>query len=103
MALTLAASHEGRIAMNPPYTHISDLAAQAEPPAQGILSRTIYHDEQLKAIVFGFDGDQELFPSWLAREAEREPASVPTGPTGMIGLGPDGGSGAPGAQAGALT
>lgn len=46
--------------MSPAYTHIADLAAQAEPPAQGILSRTIHNDEQLKAVVFGFDQGQEL-------------------------------------------
>jgi quercetin dioxygenase-like cupin family protein len=46
--------------MSPSYTHISDLAAQAEPPAQGILSRTIHNDEQLKAVVFGFDEGHEL-------------------------------------------
>ena len=46
--------------MSPAYTHIANLAAQAEPPAQGILSRTIHNDEQLKAVVFGFDQGQEL-------------------------------------------
>jgi len=46
--------------MSPAYTHIADLAAQAEPPAQGILSRTIHNDEQFKAVVFGFDQGQEL-------------------------------------------
>jgi quercetin dioxygenase-like cupin family protein len=46
--------------MSPAYTHIADLVAQAEPPAQGILSRTIHNDEQLKAVVFGFDQGQEL-------------------------------------------
>jgi len=46
--------------MSAAYTHIADLAALAEPPAQGILSRTIHNDEQLKAVVFGFDQGQEL-------------------------------------------
>ena len=46
--------------MSSAYTHIVDLAVQAEPPAQGILSRTIHNDEQLKALVFGFDQGQEL-------------------------------------------
>ena len=46
--------------MSSAYTHIVDLAVQAEPPAQGILSRTIHNDEQLKAVVFGFDEGQEL-------------------------------------------
>jgi quercetin dioxygenase-like cupin family protein len=46
------------MAMN--YTHILDLAKEAEPPADGILSRTIYQDDQLKAVVFGFGSGQEL-------------------------------------------
>ena len=46
--------------MSTAYTHIADLAAQAEPPEQGILSRTIHNDDQLKAVVFGFDQGQEL-------------------------------------------
>jgi len=28
------------------YTHILDLAKEAEPPADGILSKTIYQDDQ---------------------------------------------------------
>jgi quercetin dioxygenase-like cupin family protein len=42
------------------YTHILDLAKEAEPPADGILSRTIYQDDQIKAVVFGFGQGQEL-------------------------------------------
>jgi quercetin dioxygenase-like cupin family protein len=42
------------------YTHILDLAKEAEPPADGILSRTIYQDDQIKAVVFGFGRGQEL-------------------------------------------
>ena len=42
------------------YTHILDLAKEAEPPADGILSRTIYQDDRLKAVVFGFGQGQEL-------------------------------------------
>jgi quercetin dioxygenase-like cupin family protein len=41
-------------------THILDLAKEAEPPADGILSRTIYQDDQLKAVVFAFGPGQEL-------------------------------------------
>ena len=37
-----------------PYTHISDLAKEAQPPEKGILSRTLYNDEKLKAVIFGF-------------------------------------------------
>ncbi len=46
--------------MNPSYTHIVNLATEAEPPEKGILSRTIYQDDQVKAVVFGFDAGQEL-------------------------------------------
>jgi hypothetical protein len=42
------------------YTHILDLAKEAEPPADGILSRTIFQDDQIKAVVFGFGQGQEL-------------------------------------------
>jgi hypothetical protein len=36
------------------YTHTLDLAKEAEPPANGILSRTVFQDGRLKAVVFGF-------------------------------------------------
>jgi quercetin dioxygenase-like cupin family protein len=36
------------------YTHFLDLAKEVQPPARGILSRTLYNDERLKAVVFGF-------------------------------------------------
>jgi quercetin dioxygenase-like cupin family protein len=42
------------------YTHIASLAEHAEPPPQGILSRTIHQDDQIKGVVFGFDRGQEL-------------------------------------------
>jgi quercetin dioxygenase-like cupin family protein len=42
------------------YTHIFDLAKEAVPPADGILSRTIYQDDQIKAVIFGFGIGQEL-------------------------------------------
>ena len=46
--------------MNNQFTLIADLAAQVEPPADGTLSRTIYRDEHLKAVLFGFSAGQEL-------------------------------------------
>jgi len=55
--------------MNAAYTHIADLAARAEPPAQGILSRTIHDDAQLKAVVFGFDQGQELTEHTASKSA----------------------------------
>jgi hypothetical protein len=42
------------------YTLILDLAKEAEPPAGCILSRTIFQDARLKAVVFGFGQGQEL-------------------------------------------
>jgi quercetin dioxygenase-like cupin family protein len=46
--------------MNAPYTHILDLAKETEPPLGGILSRTVFQDDRLKAVVFGFGQGQEL-------------------------------------------
>ena len=48
--------------MTTAYTHVLDLAREAEPPADGILSRTIYiyQDDHIKAVVFGFGQGQEL-------------------------------------------
>lgn len=39
---------------------IVNLAESVEPPADGIISRTIYNDESLKAVAFGFGVGQEL-------------------------------------------
>lgn len=46
--------------MTTTYTHFLDLAKEAEPPADGVLSKTIYQDDQIKAVVFGFGQGQEL-------------------------------------------
>jgi quercetin dioxygenase-like cupin family protein len=46
--------------MNLRYTYIADLAKQADVPADGILSRTLYTDEQVKVVLFGFGAGQEL-------------------------------------------
>lgn len=42
------------------FTHISDIAATAKPPEEGILSRTVFQDEELKAVVFAFAEGEEL-------------------------------------------
>ena len=42
------------------YKYIEDLAAFIEVPEDGVLSRTVYADEQVKAVIFGFDTGQEL-------------------------------------------
>jgi len=46
--------------MKPHYTYIADLAKQVDIPADGILSRTLYADEGVKVVLFGFDAGQEL-------------------------------------------
>jgi quercetin dioxygenase-like cupin family protein len=48
-------------------THILDLGQEAEPPADGILSRTVLQDDQLKAVVFG--QGQELSEHTAAKPA----------------------------------
>jgi quercetin dioxygenase-like cupin family protein len=42
------------------YTHILDLCKEATPPADGILSRAVYQDDWVKAVVFGFAAGHEL-------------------------------------------
>lgn len=51
------------------YTHILDLVQEAEPPTDGILSRTIFQDDKLKAVVFGFGPGQELSEHTAAKPA----------------------------------
>ena len=51
------------------YTHILDLAREAEPPAQGILSRAIFQDDKIKAVVFGFGQGEELSEHTAAKPA----------------------------------
>ena len=46
--------------MTTPYTLILDLAKEVEPPADGIFSKSIYQDDRIKAVVFGFGQGQEL-------------------------------------------
>jgi quercetin dioxygenase-like cupin family protein len=42
------------------YTFLADLAAEAQIPENGILSRTVYNDDHVKILVFGFAPGQEL-------------------------------------------
>ncbi len=46
--------------MNNEYLFVKDLTTEVEIPRNGILSRTIYADERIKVIIFGFDTGQEL-------------------------------------------
>jgi quercetin dioxygenase-like cupin family protein len=42
------------------HTHVDLAALAAETPPDGILSRAVYQDEQVKAVWFGFAQGQEL-------------------------------------------
>jgi len=46
--------------MTPPYTHFLDLAKEVQPPDKGILSRTVFNDDRLKVVLFGFAQGEEL-------------------------------------------
>ncbi len=50
---------KGHRRMTNAYTFIPNLSEQ-DIPADGILSRTLYNDDQLKAVVFAFSPGQEL-------------------------------------------
>ena len=42
------------------YTYIVGLAKEAESPDDGILSRKVFDDEHVKAVIFGFGQGEEL-------------------------------------------
>ena len=44
----------------PKYTVIENLLKAVEIPQDGTLSRTIYRDDNVKIVLFGFAGGQEL-------------------------------------------
>ncbi len=46
--------------MTTTYTHFSDLVKEVQPPDKGILSRTVFNDDRLKAVLFGFAQGEEL-------------------------------------------
>jgi len=46
--------------MSQSHTYIADLFEEAEIPADSILSRALYEDEQLKVVLFRFAAGQEL-------------------------------------------
>lgn len=51
------------------YTHILDLVKEADPPAGGILSRTVFQDDRIKAVIFGFGQGEELSEHTSAKPA----------------------------------
>ena len=42
------------------YSYLADLAQEVEPPEDGILTRTIFNDDRVKVVLFGFGAGQEL-------------------------------------------
>lgn len=42
------------------YTLLANLASELEPPVDGTLSRTVYQDDRIKAVLFSFSAGQEL-------------------------------------------
>jgi len=46
--------------MDESYTLLRDLQAEVTIPENGILSRTLYNDDRLKVVIFGFAAGQEL-------------------------------------------
>jgi quercetin dioxygenase-like cupin family protein len=46
-----------------------NLADAVSPPADGIISRTVFQDDRLKAVVFGFGAGQELSEHTAAKPA----------------------------------
>ncbi len=46
--------------MSAAYTLYRDLAAEAPVPENGILSRTLFNDDSIKVVLFGFASGQEL-------------------------------------------
>lgn len=46
--------------MSTPFTYLGDLSREADPPPDGILSRTIHNDDRAKVVLFGFGAGQEL-------------------------------------------
>lgn len=42
------------------YTFLKDLQAEVPVPENGILSRTVFNDDSLKIVAFGFSAGQEL-------------------------------------------
>lgn len=45
-----------------PYTFVQDVEAEVPIPENGVLSRTLFNDEALKVVAFGFSAGQELSP-----------------------------------------
>jgi quercetin dioxygenase-like cupin family protein len=42
------------------YVYFANLAGEVTPPPDGTLSRTLFQDDRLKSVLFGFAAGQEL-------------------------------------------
>jgi quercetin dioxygenase-like cupin family protein len=45
-----------------PYIFVEDVEAEVPVPDNGVLSRTLFNDDALKVVAFGFSAGQELSP-----------------------------------------
>ena len=45
-----------------PCTFVEDIEAEVPIPDHGVLSRTLFNDESLKVMAFGFSAGQEMSP-----------------------------------------
>ena len=46
--------------MSSNYTHVVDLASEVQPPDNGILTHTLFNEDDVKAVIFGFGQGEEL-------------------------------------------
>ena len=46
--------------MSESYMHILDLAQEVEPPEDGVFTRTLLNDDDVKVVIFGFAAGEEL-------------------------------------------
>lgn len=55
--------------MSRTYAYIADLNDRIEIPSEGILSRTLFQDADVKLVLFGFSAGQELSEHTASRPA----------------------------------
>lgn len=68
--------------MSDQYTHIVDLAKEATPPQQGILSHTVFETDSVKAVVFGFGQGDEMSEHTASKGSVLKSAEHPGGSPG---------------------
>jgi quercetin dioxygenase-like cupin family protein len=57
--------------LDTPYSYIADLLAETpNVPADSIISRTVYSDDHIKVILFGFAAGQELSEHTASQAAQ---------------------------------